>query len=162
MIDSIRKERILAARRWGWELWFASSAAIAALLLQGCAALPVSMQPTDPGSRAAEGLWDVVDTVDTIQTVQFLRSGRCSEVDPAAKVIYGGGKPSATRVVLTNTLLLSIHSYVSRWIDDHVAESESKDDGNVGAWYVGRIAWHALSIGYSVAAISTTRSNGCL
>lgn len=137
-------------------------AAVAALALQGCAALPMNWQPTDPGSRAAEGVWEVIDTVDTVQTARFVQTD-CHEADPAARFIYGGSNPAPARVVATNLVLMSVHSYVSAYLDRKVDHEIATDnaDGNEGLWYTGRIVWHAVSIAASTASVINNRSLKC-
>lgn len=167
-------ERYRAARRWGWNLWFAAGIAVAALLESGCAILPMSMQPKDPDARHAEAVWDVLDTVDTYTTQHFLKKPtwtvtgptgtttfQCQEADPLAKVIYGGAHPAPARVIGTNLLLMGAHSYVSRWFDDEYDKSVAADDGDVGVWWTGRFLWHALSIGGSAWAVTNNLSGPC-
>jgi hypothetical protein len=126
------------------------------ILTSGCAAFP-----TATSSRVAETVWQTLDAIDTAQTAQFVRKPTCySESDPFARTMYGGPNPSSSRVVAINVLLMPVHSYVSRWFDDHVNRSEQDDDGNVGAWYTGRIAWHAVSILATGASVANNFSRG--
>jgi hypothetical protein len=136
------------------------AAAVAAAVLPGCCVLPMNMQPQDPTSRTAEGVWEVIDTVDTIQTAKFVTTD-CHEADPAARFIYGGGNPAPSRVVLTNVVLMAAHSTVSAWLDRHVEADEANEDGNLGLWYTGRIVWHVVSIGASTASVINNRSLKC-
>jgi hypothetical protein len=144
--------------RSGCIAWVVASA----FSLVGCAALPMNWQPKDDDSRKAEAVWDVIDTIDTVQTAKFVQTTTCHEADPMARAVYGGGNPAAARVIGTNAVLMGVHSVVSRWFDNHYDASVSADDGNAGAWYVGRIAWHVASIGASAASvIGNASTKGC-
>lgn len=132
------------------------------LQLTGCASMePGRMFPREQSSRVAESVWLGLHTVDTMQTVQIARNPQCFwEDNKVAAAIYGTKHPDDDRVMLTNVLLGFVHSRVSRWFDDGVDRSFSAEDGNEGLWYVGRIAWHAVSIGASAAAVSNNYRRG--
>jgi len=117
-------------------------------LCSGCAAIaPVGMFPREQSTRVAEGSWLVLHSIDTAQTVQIARNPTCHrEADPLAARIYGSEHPNESRVLLTNVLLAAVHSSVSRWLDDRVDAARLRDDDSVGPWYVGRIAWHTVSL----------------
>lgn len=136
--------------------------ALVLLALTGCATVPPSgVFPREQGSRAAESTWLALHAVDTLQTVQIAKHPECfRESNPIAAGVYGTDHPSAGRVAVTNVALAFVHSVVSRWLDDNVAESEATHDGNVGGWYVGRIVWHGLSIGGTGGAVAGNFSLG--
>lgn len=133
-----------------------------ALFVGGCATVePGRMFPREHGSRVAEKTWLALDTIDTMQTVQIARNPSCfREANPVAASLYGSDHPSGGRVVLTNALLGLVHSKVSRWFDDRVAIARVRDDDSVGPWYVGRIAWHAVSLVGTSAAVANNFSQG--
>jgi len=134
--------------------------AIGLLFLCGCTTTPGAF-PRDYGSRVAEKVWLTLDAVDTMQTVQIARNPSCfREADPFAARLYGSEHPDASRVVLTNVVLALVHSSVSRWFDDGYARAEAREDGNPGPWAVGRIAWHAVSIVGTGAAVANNFSRG--
>jgi hypothetical protein len=133
--------------------------------LTGCATL----YPSQPGSIAAEVAWDGLDITDTLQSTHFADLGYAqrhyighgtvigpyAERDPLAIAVYGGNRhPSAGQVLITNALLIPLHGMVSSWFDRHVEKAEQSDSDTLGLWYVGRIAWHALSIGSSGASVA--------
>lgn len=132
------------------------------IMLGGCATVePGRMFPREHGSRVAEKVWLALDTVDTMQTVQIAKHPQCfREANPVAASIYGSEHPKAGRVVLTNVVLALVHSRVSRWFDDGVSRARLRDDDSVGPWYVGRIAWHAVSIAGTSAAVADNFSQG--
>lgn len=118
------------------------------IALSGCTtAKPPDVFPWEHGSRVAEGTWIALHTIDTLQTVQIAKHPQCyREANPIAAAIYGTDHPSASRVAITNVALMFVHSGVSRWFDDGVERARARGDDSVGPWYVGRIAWHAVSI----------------
>lgn len=140
------------------------------LCLYGCAALPMPFQPANEqyNSNVAEGSWLVLDGVDTLQTMHLTEVRNptgpepCNhEDDPLAAAIYGGRYPSPHRVLLTNIALATVHTMVTSWLDDEVAKHDTLNDGSVGPWYVGRVAWHAVSLAYSGAAVINNSKHGC-
>jgi hypothetical protein len=144
-------------------------AAILMVVLGGCAALPMPFQPTNTlgfDSSTAEGAFIVSDMVDTLQTMH-LREERnpqtqvkCNhEADPIAAALYGGQYPSKNRVLITNVLLLTAHTMVASWLDDRVAAESTKSDA--GLWYIGRLTFHAISIGYSTGSVLNNIKQGC-
>lgn len=149
-----------ARARFRWAL-------IAALLLfalAGCAALPMPMQPQNEqyNSNEAEGAWLVLDAVDTLQTMHLKKGTSCDhEGDPIAARIYGSANPPPGRVLGINLLLALGHTMVTSWLDDEVAKHDQAQDGTQGAWYVGRIVWHAVSITYSAIGVAKGRAQGC-
>lgn len=125
-----------------------------ALGLTGCASLSViqpTLAPTEPGSIAAETVWDALDAVDTVQTARFKQRG-LYERDPLAATLYGTAHPSPSEVYAVNGVLMLGHSLVSSWLDRECAKHS--DDASTGLWFVGRIAWHAISIGASIASVA--------
>ena len=136
--------------------------ALVVLFLSGCAAIaPVGMFPREQGSRVAEGSWLVLHSIDTAQTVQIARNPTCHrEADPLAARVYGSEHPSESRVLLTNVLLAAVHSSVSRWFDDHVADARARDDDSVGPWYVDRVAWYTVSLLGSGASVANNFGRG--
>lgn len=127
---------------------------MSATALTGCASLNLvtdKLAPTEPGSIAAETVWDALDTIDTIQTARFKQRGLI-ERDPFAVALYGTRQPSAGEVYAINGVLMLGHSLVSSWLDRECAKHS--DDASTGLWFVGRIAWHAISIGASTASVA--------
>jgi hypothetical protein len=117
--------------------------ALVLLALCGCTA----MFPREQGSRTAESAWLALHAVDTAQTIQIARHPECfHEANPLASAVYGTDHPSASRVAVTNVALALVHSSVSAWLDDRVASARASDSDMVGPWYVGRIAWHTVSL----------------
>lgn len=155
-------ERIDSFQRGARLVVGAVLALILLLQLTGCATMePGNMFPREQSSRVAETVWLGLHTVDTMQTMQIARNPECYwEDNKLAAGIYGTKHPDENRVMITNVLLGLVHSRVSRWLDDGVARSKFADDGNVGGWYVGRIAWHTLSIGLTTAAVSNNFRRG--
>lgn len=147
---------------------------ICALLISGCAALPMPFQPANQqyNSNMAEGAFIVLETVDTLQTMHLTEVRnpttvyRCNhEADPIAAAIYGGQYPNKTRVLITNILLVTAHTMVASWLDDRVASESAKNDANepnnLGPWYVGRVAFHAVSLAISASSVINNARNGC-
>lgn len=130
------------------------------LFLCGCTTTP-GVFPREHGSRVAEKVWLTLDAVDTMQTVQIARNPTCfREANPVAATMYGSEHPSARTVAVTNVVLALVHSSVSRWFDDGVARAQARHDDSVGPWYVGRIAWHTVSILGTGAAVAGNFSKG--
>lgn len=149
-------------------LWLAL--ALACLMMQGCATLPMPLQPQNEqyNSNMAEGAWLVLDGIDTLQTMHLKRDRNpttvvtCNrEADPLAAKIYGSQYPSPSRVLLTNIALATVHTMVTSWLDDEVAKHDQANDGSVGPWYVGRIAWHTVSIAFSLRSVINNKRQGC-
>lgn len=138
---------------------------LAVVNMEGCAMLPIPFQPANEqyNSNMAEGAWLVLDAVDTAQTMHIRANNpTCSyEADPLARAVYGGREPSPSRVLLTNLALATVHTMVTSWLDDEVAKHDLANDGSVGPWYVGRIAWHTVSIVVSGASVINNHRNGC-
>lgn len=156
--------------RWPFRVAVVLVLVLVLVTLQGCAMLPIPFQPQNEqyNSNAAEGTWLVLDAIDTAQTMHLHRDRdpqtlvMCNrEADPMAAKIYGSQYPSPSRVLLTNIALATVHTMVTSWLDDEVAKHDKADDGSVGPWYVGRIAWHAVSIGYSAYAVINNHRQGC-
>lgn len=145
----------------GWELarWFLLAALV--LFLAGCAALPIPLQPeTENNSNYAEGSFLVLATVDTLQTMHIRRGSNCDhEADPLAAALYGSKYPKPGRVLLTNLALITVHTMVTSWLDDKVAEHTH--DENAGLWYSGRIVWHGVSLFAEAASVINNRQVGC-
>lgn len=160
----------LRLARWPYRLAFFLVLLLALCSLQGCAMLPIPFQPQNEqyNSNMAEGAWLVLDAVDTAQTMHITRDRSpthlmtCNrEADPMAVKLYGGEYPSAKRVLLTNIALATVHTMVTSWLDDEVAKHDKADDGSVGPWYVGRIAWHTVSLVYSGLSVYHNHLRGC-
>ena len=131
-------------------------------VLTGCAALPMPLQPKDTtyNSNAAEVTYLAIEAVDTAQTMHLRPGTSCDhEADPFAAFLYGGRNPAPGRVLVTNLALLTGHAMVTSWLDDKVAEHAT--DGEGGPWYVGRAAWHIVSIGAASAAVANNAARGC-
>lgn len=142
--------------------------ALLTFTLAGCAALPIPFQPQNEqyNSNMAEGAWLVLDGVDTLQTMHLKRERNpttyvtCDrEADPIAVKFYGSQYPSKNRVLLTNIALATVHTMVTSWLDDKVAQHAN--DGSAGPWYVGRIAWHVVSLTYSFASVMNNVKQKC-
>ena len=143
---------------------------VCAVFLGGCATLPMPLQPQNEqyNSNMAEGAWLVLDAIDTAQTMHLKRDRNptavvtCNrEADPLAVKIYGTQYPSPSRVLLTNIALATVHTMVTSWLDDEVAKHDQANDGSVGPWYVGRIAWHTVSIAFSLRSVINNKREGC-
>lgn len=123
--------------------------AVLLMMLAGCEALPL----TNPYSKAAETTWLAEDLVDTLQTVQIAKHPNCYyEADGIAASLYGSDHPSVGKVVGFNFLLAIAHVGVSAWLDYEVDKHLQMDMAtpgldSVGPWYVGRIAFHTVSLG---------------
>lgn len=117
-----------------------------------CSALPIPMQPVNQqyNSNYAEGAFIVLASVDTAQTMHQCDHGS----DPFA-VLYGPRYPKPARVLLTNIALVTVHTMITSWLDDEVAEH-----GN-GPWYVGRVVWHGASLLAAGSAVANNRARGC-
>lgn len=140
--------------------WFLLAAVVA--FLSGCAALPMPLQPVNEqyNSNYAEGGFLVLATVDTLQTMHIRQGTSCDhEADPVAAALYGSRYPKPGRVLLTNLALITVHTMVTSWLDDKVAEHAHDD--SAGPWYVGRIAWHGVSLFVEGAAVVSNHSRGC-
>ena len=134
------------------------------LCVVGCAALPMPLQPANEqyNSNMAEGGFIVLAAVDTAQTMHIRRGSSCDhEADPIAAALYGSKYPKPGRVLVTNLALITVHTMVTSWLDDKVAQHDSLHDGSVGPWYVGRVVWHGVSLFAEGAAVVNNRSRGC-
>lgn len=130
----------------------------------GCAALPMPLQPANEqyNSNMAEGAFLVLESVDTVQTMHIRKGTSCDhEADPIAAAIYGSKYPKPGRVLLTNLALMTVHTMVTSWLDDKVAEHDKANDSSVGPWYVGRVIWHGASILAAGASVTNNRARGC-
>lgn len=139
-------------------------AAILLMDIAGCAALPMPLQPANQqyNSNMAEGGFLVLSTVDTLQTTHIRKGTSCDhEADPIAAALYGSKYPKPGRVIVTNLLLMTVHTMITSWLDDEVAKHDQANDGSVGPWYVGRVAWHGASLLVEGAAVINNRSHGC-
>jgi hypothetical protein len=136
-----------------------------AVLASGCAALPMPMQPANMqyNSNMAEGGFIVLAVVDTAQTMHIRKGTSCDhEADPIAAVLYGSKYPKPGRVLLTNLALITVHTMVTSWLDDKVAEHDALHDGSVGPWYVGRVVWHGASLLAEGSAVINNKARGCV
>lgn len=156
--------------RWPFQIAFMLTLIVVLLSLQGCAMLPLPLQPANEqyNSNAAEGAWIVLDGIDTAQTMHLRRERnppqivRCDrEADPLAIKVYGTQYPSASHVLLTNIALATVHTMITSWLDDEVAKHDQANDGSVGPWYYGRVVWHVTSIAFSLHAVINNRNQGC-
>ena len=129
----------------------------------GCAALPMPLQPqADTNSNYAEGAFIVLAAVDTAQTMHIRQGTSCDhEADPIAAALYGSKYPKPGRVLLTNLALITVHTMVASWLDEKVDQHMKADDGSVGPWYVGRVAFHTVSLALEASAVINNRSRGC-
>lgn len=116
----------------------------------------------EKASMYAEGAWLLLDAVDTMQTARIAREpSKYYEADPIAAAIYGSKHPKEGVVIGVNVGLAFAHTLVASWLDDKVAEHEEADpNGSLGGWYVARIAFHVLSLGYSGEAVIHNYSIG--
>jgi hypothetical protein len=162
--------QLVRLARWPFRLAFTAVCVLGYFFLPGCAVLPIPFQPANEqyNSNASEGAWLVLDGVDTTQTMHLkeIRNPTsrvtCNhEGDSIAAKLYGGVYPSPSRVLLTNLALAAVHTMATSWLDDEVAKHDQLNDGSVGGWYVGRIAWHAASIAYSAASVLNNVKQGC-
>ena len=137
--------------------------ALVAFILGGCAALPMPLQPqADSNSNMAEGAFIVLAGVDTAQTMHIRQGTSCDhEANPVAAALYGSKYPKPGRVLLTNLALITVHTMIASWLDDKVDQHAKLDDGSVGPWYVGRIAFHTVSLAVEASAVINNRSRGC-
>ncbi len=151
--------------RWPFRLAFTLVCLLAIFTLPGCAALLIPFQPKDYqyNSNMAEGTWLVLDAVDTAQTMHIRASNpTCTyEADPIAAHLYGGREPTPSRVLATNLILAIAHTMVSSWLDDEVAKHDAADDGSVGPWFIGRLAWHTVSLVATGASVINNHNHGC-
>jgi len=144
-------------------------AILAMLALGGCAALPMPLQPKNTlgfDSSTAEGAFIVLAGVDTAQTMHLKSGTDCGyEADPLAAALYGSRHPSPGKVLGINLLMITAHTMVASWLDDKVAEESAKNDANepnsLGPWYVGRVAFHAVSLIAEGAAVANNVKHGC-
>lgn len=148
--------------RDGWSLvrWFILGAFMLAVV--GCAALPMPLQPVNEqyNSNYAEGGFIVLASVDTVQTMHIRKGTSCDhEADPIAAALYGSRNPPPGRVLLTNLALITVHTMVTSWLDDKVAEHAHDD--NAGPWYIGRVVWHGASLLAEGSAVLSNRARGC-
>lgn len=146
-------------------IWIAMSAICFILILVGCAALPMPLQPANEqyNSNYAEGGFLVLETVDTLQTMHIRQGTSCDhESDPIAAKIYGSPHPKAGRVLVTNLVLMTVHTMATSWMDDEVAKHDQANDSSVGPWYIGRVVWHAASILAAGSSVINNRDRGCM
>jgi hypothetical protein len=119
------------------------------------------MLPIDEGSRAAEFTWLTLDAIDTAQTYQFSKKPQCfHEADSLAAHVYGSDRPPPARILAINGVLALVHPMVSRWFDEHADAAYDADSDSVGLWFVGRAAWHAISIGATGLSIMNNYERG--
>ncbi len=132
-----------------------------AVACSGCAALPMPLQPqAQENSNYAEGGFIVLAAVDTVQTMHVRRGTSCDhEANPIAGALYGSRYPKPGRVLLTNLALITVHTMVTSWLDDKVAQHAHDD--SAGPWYVGRVVWHGASLLAEGAAVASNAAHGC-
>jgi hypothetical protein len=150
---------ILTAPRVRWRFVVGLFLAIVTFNLLGCAALPMPLQPrAQENSNAAEGAFLVLASIDTAQTMHIRQGTSCDhEADPIAAHLYGTQYPKPGRVLATNLALMLVHTMVTSWLDDKVAEGGP----DVGLWYSSRVAWHVVSIVGEGAAVINNKAQGC-
>lgn len=143
----------------GWKIALLFLGAAAILALGGCAALPMPLQPqTENNSNMAEGTFIVLAAVDTVQTMHIRQGTSCDhEADPVAAALYGSRYPKPGRVLVTNLALITVHTMLASWLDDKVAAGGD----NVGIWYTGRTAFHAVSIVAEGSSVINNHMRGC-
>lgn len=140
--------------------WLAIICVMMLFWLTGCAALPMALQPKETSTQVAEGAFVVLEGIDTAQTMHIRAGTSCDhEADPLAAALYGSSHPKPGRVLLTNVALLSVHAFVTSWLDDEVAKHAHDD--SAGPWYVGRIAWHSVSLIAAGASVINNHSRNC-
>lgn len=155
--------------RDGWRSASAMFCAAVMLFIAGCAALPMPLQPKNTlgfDSSTAEGAFIVLAAADTAQTMHLKSGTNCGyEADPFAAALYGTTHPSPGRVLGINILMITAHTMVASWLDDRVAAESAKNDANepnsLGPWYVGRVAFHAVSLMAEGAAVANNVRHGC-
>lgn len=139
-----------------WRFTWALIGAVWCLILTGCAALPMPLQPqTTQNTNEVELPWLSLDAADTVQTARF-HHFRCREADPMARGMYASSTPPPGRVYLTNALLMAVHASVTSWLDDKVA-----NEGDFTRWWWIRGAWHVASLTYSAESVVSNASQGC-
>lgn len=154
--------RRLESPRRLFVVWFIVTLLLAlTAVLGGCAALPMPLQPqTENNSNMAEGTFIVLAAVDTVQTMHIRQGTSCDhEADPVAAALYGSRYPKPGRVLVTNLALITVHTMLASWLDDKV--EQHKADDSAGPWYVGRIAFHAVSIVAEGSSVISNHSRGC-
>lgn len=147
----------------GWRpMWLTLLSIGVLVMFAGCAALPMPLQPQNEqyNSNYAEGGFIVLAAIDTAQTMHIRRGTSCDhEANPIAAALYGSKYPKPGRVLITNLALITVHTMVTSWLDDKVAEHAHDD--HAGLWYVGRIGWHGLSLFAEGSAVINNRARGC-
>lgn len=153
--------RRLESPRRLFVVWFIVTLLLALTALTGCAALPMPLQPqTENSSNMAEGTFIVLAAVDTVQTMHIRQGTSCDhEADPVAAALYGSKYPKPGRVLVTNLALITVHTMLASWLDDKV--EQHKVDDSAGPWYVGRIAFHTLSIVAEGSSVISNHTRGC-
>ncbi len=164
VVGALLTAQIVKLASWPYRVAFVLACLLGLIYLPGCAMLPMPMPPNDMSmnSNAAEGTWLALDAVDTLQTMHLKKGTACAyEADPLARALYGGANPAPARVLVTNLALMTAHTMITSWLDDEVAKHYKADDDQVGLWYAGRLAWHAVSIGASGASVVNNYYHGC-
>jgi hypothetical protein len=168
VVGTATLQQFVRLARVPFRLAFWAALILLTVTLAGCAALPIPFQPQNEqyNSNMAEGAWLVLDGVDTLQTMHLKRERNPTtyvtydrEADPIAVRFYGSEYPSKNRVLLTNLALATVHTMVTSWLDDKVAQHATDDDA--GPWYVTRVAWHTVSIAYSFASVMNNVKQKC-
>jgi hypothetical protein len=162
VVGTATLQQFVRLARVPFRLAFWAALILLTVTLAGCAVLPIPFQPQNEqyNSNMAEGAWLVLDGVDTLQTMHLKPNTSCArEADPIAVRFYGSEYPSKNRVLLTNLALATVHTMVTSWLDDKVAQHANDD--SAGPWYVGRIAWHTVSIAYSFASVMNNVKQKC-
>lgn len=142
-------------------VWLIVTILLALTALTGCAALPMPLQPvTENNSNMAEGGFLVLATVDTVQTMHIAKGTSCDhEADPVAAALYGSRYPKPGRVLVTNLMLMTVHTMIASWLDDEVDSHKTAD--SAGLWYVGRIGFHVVSIVAEGSSVISNHGRGC-
>lgn len=128
-------------------------------LLAGCSVLP-----TNRASGIAEGAWQAMNVIDTGQTMHIAKSRRtdaqmaawaardftaeryCYEEANFLTRAVIGKHPSSGEAAAMGLAWAWGHARVTSWLDDRTERAFDRESPSRGAWYVGRIAWHGVSL----------------
>jgi uncharacterized membrane protein len=143
---------------------------VAAVLMTACA--------TTPGTRTAQTAWQAMNVIDMGQTLHIARSARTDEqmaawaakdftvdrycyqeVNPITRAIIGK-HPSQKEAVISSALWAIGHAVATRWLDKRTEQAFATESPNRGAWYVGRISFHAFTLGTKAWQINHNNNFG--